>query len=77
MRAVLGALLFQQPDLLLLDEPTNHLDLPSVAWFSDFLKRYKRAFVLISHDRDSPRITKPCARSGDTAIGAQRHETSR
>ena len=52
MRAVLAALLFQQPDLLLLDEPTNHLDLPSVAWFSAFLKNYKRAFFLISHDRE-------------------------
>lgn len=52
MRAVLSALLFQQPDLLLLDEPTNHLDLPSVTWFSNFLSRYRRAFFLISHDRD-------------------------
>ena len=52
MRAVLASLLFQQPDVLLLDEPTNHLDMPSVAWFSDFLSRYPRAFVLISHDRE-------------------------
>ncbi len=52
MRAVLAALLFQQPDLLLLDEPTNHLDMPSVAWFGDFLRRHKRAFVLICHDRE-------------------------
>jgi ATP-binding cassette subfamily F protein 3 len=52
MRAVLAALLFQRPDVLLLDEPTNHLDMPSVAWFSDFLARYPRAFVLISHDRE-------------------------
>jgi len=52
MRAVLAALLFQQPDLLLLDEPTNHLDMPSVTWFSSFLARYPRAFFLISHDRD-------------------------
>jgi ATP-binding cassette subfamily F protein 3 len=52
MRAVLAALLFQQPDVLLLDEPTNHLDLPSVAWFADFLKRYGRCFILISHDRE-------------------------
>ena len=52
MRAVLAALLFQQPDLLLLDEPTNHLDMPSVAWFGEFLRRYRRAFVLISHDRE-------------------------
>ncbi len=52
MRAVLAALLFQQPDLMLLDEPTNHLDMPSVAWFSEFLNRYKRSFILISHDRE-------------------------
>ncbi|HVV82563.1 MAG TPA: ABC-F family ATP-binding cassette domain-containing protein [Kofleriaceae bacterium] len=52
MRAVLAALLFQRPDVLLLDEPTNHLDMPSVAWFADFLKRYDRCFVLISHDRE-------------------------
>jgi len=52
MRAYLASLLFQRPDLLLLDEPTNHLDMPSVAWLSGFLKRYDRAFVLISHDRE-------------------------
>ncbi len=52
MRAVLAALLFQQPDLLLLDEPTNHLDLPSVAWFAAYLRRYQRAFILVSHDRE-------------------------
>ncbi len=52
MRAVLAALLFQRPDLLLLDEPTNHLDMPSVAWFSGFLRRYDRSFILISHDRE-------------------------
>ncbi len=52
MRGVLAGLLFQRPDVLLLDEPTNHLDMPSVAWFSDFLKRYRHCFVLISHDRE-------------------------
>jgi len=52
MRGVLAGLLFQRPDVLLLDEPTNHLDMPSVAWFSDFLRRWNRCFVLISHDRE-------------------------
>jgi ATP-binding cassette subfamily F protein 3 len=52
MRAVLGALLFQKPDLLLLDEPTNHLDVPSVTWFGDFLRGHDRAFILICHDRE-------------------------
>jgi ATP-binding cassette subfamily F protein 3 len=52
MRGVLAGLLFQRPDVLLLDEPTNHLDMPSVAWFSDFLKKWNRCFILISHDRE-------------------------
>jgi ATP-binding cassette subfamily F protein 3 len=52
MRGVLAGLLFQRPDVLLLDEPTNHLDMPSVAWFSEFLRRWNRCFVLISHDRE-------------------------
>jgi ATP-binding cassette, subfamily F, member 3 len=52
MRGVLAGLLFQRPDVLLLDEPTNHLDLPSVAWFGEFLKRWNRCFLLISHDRE-------------------------
>ena len=52
MRGVLAGLLFQRPDVLLLDEPTNHLDMPSVAWFSDFLKKWRGCFILISHDRE-------------------------
>jgi ATP-binding cassette, subfamily F, member 3 len=52
MRAVLAGLLFQRPEVLLLDEPTNHLDMPSVAWFGDFLRRWPRCFLLISHDRE-------------------------
>jgi ATP-binding cassette subfamily F protein 3 len=52
MRGVLAGLLFQRPDVLLLDEPTNHLDMPSVAWFGEFLKKWNRCFILISHDRE-------------------------
>jgi len=52
MRAALSGLLFQQPDVLFLDEPTNHLDVPSVLWFNRFLDEYKRATVLICHDRE-------------------------
>ncbi len=52
MRAALAGLLLQDPDLLLLDEPTNHLDLPSLAWFDEFLRKSKKALLLVSHDRD-------------------------
>lgn len=44
-------LLLSYPDILLLDEPTNHLDLPSIEWLEDYLKRYKNAVVIVSHDR--------------------------
>lgn len=52
MRAALAGLLLQDPDLLLLDEPTNHLDLPTQTWFDAFLRRSRKAMVLISHDRE-------------------------
>ncbi len=43
--------LLSKPDLLLLDEPTNHLDVKAIEWLESFLKNYKKAFVLVSHDR--------------------------
>ena len=52
MRAALGSLLYQNPDLLLLDEPTNHLDFPSVRWLEEFLQSFKGAMILICHDKD-------------------------
>lgn len=50
-RANLAKLLLLSPDLLLLDEPTNHLDIHSIEWLEEFLRTYKKAFVIVSHDR--------------------------
>jgi ATP-binding cassette, subfamily F, member 3 len=52
MRVALAAVLFTEPDLLLLDEPTNYLDLEGTLWLYDYLTRYPRTALIISHDRD-------------------------
>ena len=47
----LAKLLLSRSTLLLLDEPTNHLDIRSVGWLEDFLRDFKGAMIIISHDR--------------------------
>lgn len=50
-RLAIAKLLLEEPTLLILDEPTNHLDFKTVMWLEDYLKDYKGALLLVSHDR--------------------------
>lgn len=50
-RAGLAALLSARPDLLILDEPTNHLDGDAMTWLAEFLRDYRGAMMIVSHDR--------------------------
>ncbi|MDO4962402.1 MAG: ABC-F family ATP-binding cassette domain-containing protein [Eubacteriales bacterium] len=50
-RLSLGCLLLDGPEILILDEPTNHLDISSVTWLESYLRAWKGAVVIVSHDR--------------------------
>jgi len=52
MRIALAKVLIQNPDAILLDEPTNYLDLESIVWLEEWLKNFKGAVLMTSHDRD-------------------------
>lgn len=67
MRIELAKLLLKKPDLFLLDEPTNHLDIESIQWLEDFLKNYKGAIVLVSHDKAF--IDAICNRTIEISLG--------
>jgi len=50
-RVLLGRALVNDPDILLLDEPTNHLDIESIKWLEDFLRKFEKTIVFVTHDR--------------------------
>ncbi len=50
-RFALAKILVENPNLLILDEPTNHLDFSMLNWLEEYLKNYKGAVIIVSHDR--------------------------
>jgi len=68
MRIALARILLLNPDVLLMDEPTNHLDIESIVWLESWLKSFKGALMMTSHDREF--MTRICSRtieaSGET-----------
>ena len=50
-RLCIAKLLLEEPNLLILDEPTNHLDFKTIMWLEDYLRTYRGAVLIVSHDR--------------------------
>lgn len=50
-RVLLAKAIVHEPDILMLDEPTNHLDMAAIQWLEEFLLKYDRTVLFITHDR--------------------------
>lgn len=50
-RLCIAKLLLEEPNLLILDEPTNHLDFKTIMWLEEYLRTYRGAVIIVSHDR--------------------------
>lgn len=83
MRIEIAKILLGKPTVLLLDEPTNHLDIESIQWLEEYLKTYKGAVMLISHDRafldnvTNRTIELSCGRAYDYKVSYSQFEELR
>lgn len=50
-KVALAQALTAETDLLILDEPTNHLDIDTILWLQDYLQKYNKALLMVTHDR--------------------------
>jgi ATP-binding cassette subfamily F protein 3 len=71
MRIALAKILLLSPHCLLIDEPTNHLDLESILWLEAWLREFRGAIVMTSHDREF--MTRLCSRTVEVAAGRITH----
>ena len=65
MRIALARILLLNPDVLLMDEPTNHLDIESILWLEEWLRSFKGALMMTSHDREF--MTRLCGKTVEVA----------
>jgi macrolide transport system ATP-binding/permease protein len=76
-RVGLALLLLRAPDVLLLDEPTNHLDVHALEWLEGYLRAYRGAALIVSHDREFlNRTVKTIIEIDEHTRGARRYAGS-
>ncbi len=59
-KVILAKLILEKPEVMLLDEPTNFLDKEHISWLASYLKSFKGAFMIISHDFDFVKKVATC-----------------
>ena len=67
IKVLLAQALFGDPDILLLDEPTNNLDVAAIKWLEDFLAKYEKTVIVVSHDRHF--LNAVCSHMADIDYG--------
>ena len=66
-RVALAKILLEKADVLLMDEPTNHLDLDAITWLEGYLRGWKGALIIVSHDRWF--LDAVCKQTSELALG--------